>query len=310
MQSSFSSLSSSRLALLLSLLLASLSSVTAAQSDDASDDIAGMASWLFAIMIVLVVIFVACLPFIICCACGYGCAECCREDQLPPQFVAVMPNFMFAHPPPTQPAVAMTAVPVRMGSETASPTSSGVGYINLPASPSASAFTLAPPLPPRPDSAQSFQQLLDAKCPQRIPDIVAHFILTSPSISHVAAAEWLTQDTPYHRQTLTLLLIQQNYSGLGVDHALRLLLNQLDPRSHTAVARVLQIFTGVYHTRNAAAWAGGMEAVLTIATALMAVWRGLLDCETFVADGVAMNEPKLTHEALRQMYETMAAQRP
>ena len=173
-----------------------------------------------------------------------------------------------------------------------------------------------PPLPPsvptaalQTQTAQGLQHLLDAHCPQQTPESISQFLLTNASVSAVAAADWLTQPTRFHQQTLSIVLGQQDYGGLSIDQALLLLLATLDPRSDAATERVLAAFAGYYYSQNAGAWVGGDEAVLAVATALMAVWRGLIDRDTFVNDALSMQEPALTRQRLVQMYDTLTAQR-
>ena len=158
-------------------------------------------------------------------------------------------------------------------------------------------------------TAQGLQHLLDAHCPQQTPESIGHFVLTHSSVSPVAAADWLTQPTRFHQQTLSIVLGQQDYTGLTVDQALLLLLATLDPRSDTATERVLYAFAGYYYSQNAGLWVGGDQAVLSVATALMAVWRGLIDRDTFVNDVLQLHEPPLTPHRLHQMYDSLTAQR-
>ena len=277
-------------------------------SDDTADAVAGgLALWVIVIIVVVSILGVICAPFVICCLCGCCCAECQADrNTLPPYLVAVMPDYMLTKSPAPVSQIAMTALPIQAIPPSPAGSPLAGRYFNLPASPSAAS---GPPLPPRPGFAQMLQKQLDEQCPHQTPDSVAYFLLNNPSVSRVAAAEWLTQDTGYHRQTLTFLLSQQQYSGLRVDQALLVMLATLEPRTHLAVARVLFVFATCYWRQNAAAWVSGHEAVLTVATSLMAVWRGLLDSDTFVNDGLAMNEPELTREPLMEMYRSMSAQR-
>ena len=197
-----------------------------------------------------------------------------------------------------------------------------IRYFNQPSPLPVSYAPPSQPTPPAPrthsaistatvpsQTSQGLQHLLDAHCPQQTPESIGHFLLTSPSVSPAAAADWLTQPTRFHAQTLSIVLGQQDYSGLSVDQALLLLLATLDPRSDTATEQVLYAFAAYYYSQNGGVWAGGEEAVLAVSTALMAVWRGLIDRETFVNDGLAMREPSLPRHRLMQMYDALTAQR-